>query len=84
MVGANDNNREKIGAIRTYLGQRYQLVGLRAHCRADGSMTTLAEWNSRCAECGAPFQIRVPARASKFQPNRRCQRHKRPGHKVVL
>jgi hypothetical protein len=34
--------------------------------------------------CGArePLEFRTPAESKNFSPNRRCQRHKRPGARV--
>lgn len=63
-------------------GQRYDKIGHEPYTRIDGSHTQLAVWQSHCAECGAPFQFRAPARKRKLIPNRRCDRHKRPGVRV--
>ena len=67
---------------RIYDGQSYHLAGSEPYTRLDGGKTTLSVWHSNCPVCGAPFEVRTPAGSSKFQPNRRCQRHKRPGHRV--
>ena len=68
--------------IREYRGQAYTMAGRIEHQRQDGTMTTLLQWESHCAECGALFTFKTPAASAKFEPNRRCQDHKRPGHRV--
>lgn len=70
------------GTVRAYKGQTYTLTGSFQRKRRDGTIATILQWTSPCADCGAPFTITIPARASRFQPNRRCQRHKRPGQRV--
>lgn len=71
-----------IGETRTYLGQRYEIVDAFERDRRDGSVATILHWQSHCAECGEPFGFTTPAASAKFQPNRRCQKHKRPGCRV--
>lgn len=71
-----------IGTVHFYRDQRYVLFEIRDHARADGSSTQLAVWISRCADCGGVFETITPAQSSRFQPNRRCQQHKRPGRRV--
>jgi hypothetical protein len=68
--------------VLVYKGQGYRLLSSEVVRRRDGEETTLLTWESRCAECGDSFLFTTPARASKFQPNRRCHRHKRPGQRV--
>lgn len=68
--------------IRSHKGQTYEVVGRFLRERRDGTTAEILRWQSACADCGEPFEITTPARSSKFQPNRRCQRHKRPGHRV--
>ena len=68
--------------VRSFHGQTYRLIGSFARERRDGTEATILTWESRCAECGDSFAITTPARATKFQPNRRCQRCKRPGQRV--
>lgn len=83
MEGANDNQRPaEIGTIRRYKGQTYVAVDLRPYERQDGTLTTLVVWRSRCARCDKPFELQTPLGAARFEPNRRCQKHKRPGHRV--
>jgi hypothetical protein len=62
--------------------QVYELARTEPHIRRDGTETELAVWQSHCAQCGEPFEFRAPSKASKFEPNRRCAKHKRPGARV--
>lgn len=71
-----------IGAIRTEKGQRYEVVDTFGRPRRDGTVATILVWQSSCAQCREAFQFTTPASSSKFQPNRRCAKHKRPGHRV--
>ena len=71
-----------IGTVRDYQGQPYTATRAFERKRVDGSIATIIEWTSPCATCGEPFTMTAPAAASKFQPNRRCQKHKRPGQRV--
>jgi hypothetical protein len=71
-----------IGTARDHCGQAYTVTGTFQRQRKDGTTATVLEWTSHCAECGAPFTFTTPAASAKFQPNRRCQTHKRPGHRV--
>ena len=68
--------------IRHRHGQRYELVGTIPHTRKDSTETQLLRWVSNCAQCGEAFFVATPANAAKFEPNRRCQKHKRPGQQV--
>jgi hypothetical protein len=67
---------------RIFDGQRYDWVRSDAYTRLDGTETSLLVWRSACPVCGEPFEIRTPASTSRFQPNRRCTQHKRPGIRV--
>jgi len=67
---------------RIFHGQKYDFVRSEPYTRLDGSETTLLVWQSDCPVCGALFEIRTPTNARKFQPNRRCSKHKRPGLRV--
>jgi hypothetical protein len=40
-------------------------IGTRPYHRHDGTMTTLSVWQTKCVQCGTPFQITTPARARK-------------------
>lgn len=71
-----------LGTRCTFRGQLYELTGTFRRERKDGSMATIGEWKSQCAECGEVFTFTAPLAAAKFQPNRRCQKHKRPGVRV--
>ena len=69
--------------IRVYDGQVYHCIRIEPYTRLkDGGVTELAVWESECAQCRAPFRFRSPRQASKFVPNRRCSKHKRPGQRV--
>jgi hypothetical protein len=72
----------KSETTRTHKGQIYVYDRTEPHTRIDGSSTFLTVWKSHCAECGEPFEFRTTASARRFQPNRRCQKHKRPGCRV--
>jgi hypothetical protein len=68
---------------RIYDGQHYELVRQEPYTRRrDGTLTALAVWRSHCALCGEPFELRTPANSTRFTPNRRYQKHKRPGIRV--
>jgi hypothetical protein len=72
-----------IPSERIFDGQRYEMVGERPYIRRDGRETLVIVWRSHCAQCGAEFTISTPnSSRAKFMPNRRCQKHKRPGHRV--
>ena len=71
-----------IGTMREHKGQRYKVVATSERQRRDGTTATILHWQAPCAVCGEAFDFTTPAASSKFEPNRRCQRHKRPGHKV--
>jgi hypothetical protein len=68
--------------VKEYHGQRYVQIGEFKRERRDGTFATIIRWESHCAQCGAPFEISTSATSSKWQPNRRCQTHKRPGVRV--
>jgi len=66
-----------------YKGQLYELARTEPHTRRDGTTTILMVWRSHCPTCGEPFETRTPSRARKFQPGRRCPRHKRPARQCA-
>lgn len=68
--------------IHTYKGQVYFFDDTEPYTRVDGTQTRLHVWISHCAHCGGQFELRTPATCSTFSPNRRCQKHKRPGCRV--
>jgi hypothetical protein len=68
--------------FQLYKGQHYSLTGTVPHTCRDGRETELEVWRSTCANCGEPFDCMRPAKAKRFEPNRRCQKHKRPGQRV--
>nr|ANC67865.1 hypothetical protein [Xanthobacter autotrophicus] len=61
----------------TFKGQKYQYLGQEPHTRRDGSETLLSVWETRCAECGRPFQLRTML-LGRGGPTRRCEQHRRP------
>jgi hypothetical protein len=70
-----------LGTELTLDGQFYVLVEHEPYRRqTDGEMTTLLIWHTECAECLAPFRCQSTVRVGSL--NRRCQTHKRPGHRV--
>ncbi len=71
-----------LGIVRDYVGQQYLLVGVHQYMRADESDALILTWLAACATCGAAFTFKGPGRTIKFQPSRRCQKHKRPGQRV--
>lgn len=71
-----------IGADRLHKGQRYTCVASVPFTRKDGTVSAVLTWQSECAECGEAFKMTTPAGSEKFEPNRRCLKHKRPGHRV--
>jgi hypothetical protein len=71
-----------IGTIRMFKGQHYWVGNTFTRQRPDGSLAVILVWASHCATCGDHFEFTAPAAASKWEPNRRCAVHKRPGHRV--
>lgn len=63
-------------------GQRYICAEIKPYKRRDGVSSEVAVWLSRCANCGEFFVFRTGRTIARFQPNRRCDRHKRPGVRV--
>ncbi len=70
--------------IRSHHGQIYTVIGEFKRDRRDGSKATILTWVSNCATCGEPFTITTPKASAKFEPNRRCQKHKRPGQRAKV
>jgi hypothetical protein len=64
---------------KTFKDQVYVCMGVEPYERLDGTTTKLAVWRSACADCGQLFLVRLPAKARRFDPNRRCPAHRRPG-----
>lgn len=62
--------------------QRYVHAGVEQYRRRDGAVVWLDLWASNCAECGARFEFALSQRVAKFEPNRRCAKHKRRGLRV--
>jgi len=69
-----------MGAVRNHKGQDYTCTASVPFTRKDGTVSAVLTWQSDCAECGAAFSFK--SGATKFEPNRRCAQHKRPGQRV--
>lgn len=81
--GQLEYNLETISAVRIYKGQRYECVALDEYRGANGSVGSLATWESECAQCGARFTFRRAVKAGvEFAPSRRCREHAAPGRRV--
>ncbi len=81
---SNSANLSGIGMTRDHKGQSYTVTGSFHRQRKDGTLATILQWTSPCAQCGEPFTITTPAASAKFEPNRRCPKHKRPGQRVKV
>ena len=66
-----------IGAVREHKGQRYTCTASVPISRRDGTVSAVLTWQLDCAECCAAFSFKTGA--TKFEPNRRCRKHSRPG-----
>lgn len=65
-----------------HAGQRYELGRCKTYLRPDGTVGWLDTFRSRCADCGAAFEFTTLSGAPRFEPVRRCQKHKKPGKRV--
>lgn len=65
--------------MRTIGDQVYRKVSERQHITRSGRETTLSVWSTVCAACGCEFEATSPLHAKKFEPQRRCEAHRRPG-----
>ena len=74
--------RGLIGTLKIYQDQRYLAVAVRPYLRKDGTTSAIVTWQSHCAQCGQAFTFDLGASVTKFYPNRRCQKHKRPSQRV--
>ncbi len=72
----------RVGDTRSHRGQFYTAIESFERTNARGGTSIILRWLSCCAQCGEVFYITTPAASSKFEPNRRCQKHKRPGARV--
>ncbi|GLI23433.1 hypothetical protein GGQ86_003031 [Xanthobacter flavus] len=61
----------------TFKGHEYRYLGQEPHTRRDGSETLLSVWETRCVECGRPFQLRTTL-LGQGGPTRRCEQHRLP------
>ncbi len=64
--------------VKILRGQVYHEVDRVPYVRKDGCVTEIVIWRSACAECGAPFEVRTPARFPDYM-NRRCKVHRKSG-----
>lgn len=71
-----------IGTIRNHDGQLYWVADTFMRARKNGTLAVILIWASQCADCGEELRFSWPAAAAKFHPNRRCDKHKRPGKRV--
>ena len=62
-------------------GQRFVVVGSMLHRREDGERVPLIRWRSHCPTCGEVFECATSLKAK--YPNRRCEKHHRPGLAVT-
>lgn len=72
----------KLGETIIKNGQSYRVVNFQPYVRYDGSKTELVCFVSRCADCGYGYEFKLPQGATRFEPRRRCDQHKKPGVKV--
>ncbi len=66
----------RIGETRVHRGQKYLCVAAEPYTRRDGAESALLVWESHCKRCDEVFAFKTP-NSEKFQPNRRCQAHRR-------
>lgn len=57
-------------------GQEYRLIRFEDHRNRAGQILTLAVWETSCAECGEPMEVK--ALRGRVDFNRRCRAHRRP------
>lgn len=60
-------------------GRTWTLRGREPYTRKDGSRTELLVWETACAVCGGPFQVKTPAalwRLSQGFAQVHCEAHK--------
>lgn len=61
-------------------GQRFDLVSVQPHTRADGQASSLLTWRAACLDCGKPFEL---VEGLRFRLGaRRCPEHRKPGVKA--
>lgn len=71
----------RIGMTVWYDGQRYDCVDLRfQYSERQQRDVLLFDWESRCADCNAPFGFCTGLKLYSF--NRRCETHKSPLKRV--
>ncbi len=68
----------RVSEVKEHKRQKYVCTAVSPYTRRDGTQSALLVWESRCAECGEVFTFKTP-NGEKFEPNRRCQEHRRPG-----
>lgn len=71
----------EVGTTFSNRGQAFVCVAVEPYTRRDGSKTRLVVLQSACWQCGALFRFKIPFGCSydRVEPNRRCDKHKRPG-----
>jgi len=92
VAGSIADMLDRLGTLQMRIGstfkkdrQRYECVGFHNHVNRLGHESTLLVFQSRCAECGAPFRfMTTEGRAKRRDVSRRCEIHKRPGVPVRL
>lgn len=67
---------ERLFDVAYYKGQEYRFVG------KDDEWPRLDVWESHCRDCGTVFRFKMPS-VITFKPNRRCEKHRRQGAKVI-
>lgn len=72
----------KLGDTIVKNDQTYRVVNFQPYIKYDGSQIELACFVSCCADCGQAYEFKLPQGAMKFEPKRRCDKHKKPGVKV--
>lgn len=71
-----------VGQVIDFRGSRFHCVEMRDYTRLDGKPSGIAVIVSACVKCGEVFEFMRSKNYQKFSPNRRCEAHKSPRHKV--
>ena len=81
MNAVNFRITPKAGKTIKVEGQVYRLIGSSPYEKAEGELSVILTWESRCAECGDTFTT-TSALITKYL-NRRCSKHRKAGHPVT-